>query len=382
MTFERAITDNTITLRTGGVAYYGWLSMSITAGLEQAARSFAFPATQMAPGEDQVVLIRPGDLCTVSIGNDTVCTGFVDAIDFSHGAEENTFSVSGRSATADLVDCSVIAETGTFRNKSILQMAGILARDYGVAVVTDQAIVDLIPKFRTEQGESVYEAIERMARLEALLVTDTVDGELLLTRSGATKAFSFLRVGGEQGNVLRGTGRFDASGLYTEYRIKGQNVGTDTAFGVFASQSEGTASDDTLGRDRVLIIQGEGRMSSARAKQRAIWEAATRAGQASEMQYTVQGWRQENGDLWAPNQLVDVVDPLMGVDAELLIAEVTYSLSNEEGTTTTLTVVPQAKYELLEPAKRTTSGKRKAQAGIGQWSELDLANLPASPGGF
>lgn len=73
--------------------------------------------------------------------------------------------------------------------------------------------------------------------------------------------------------------------------------------------------------------------------------------------YVVQGWRQRNGQLWLPNMRVQVRDPIIGFDMEMLIAEVEY-LQGETGTTATLTVAPVAAFELL-PEVPKAQGKNK-----------------------
>ncbi len=80
------------------------------------------------------------------------------------------------------------------------------------------------------------------------------------------------------------------------------------------------------------------------AQQRADWERATRTGKALTTTYTVQGWRQSNGDLWRHNLLVRVIDPVLGFDQDMLISKVTWSLS-DQGSITTLQVAPPSTFD-------------------------------------
>ncbi|MBR8317289.1 hypothetical protein KDW36_29435 [Burkholderia dolosa] len=47
--------------------------------------------------------------------------------------------------------------------------------------------------------------------------------------------------------------------------------------------------------------------------------------------YEVQGWRQSTGQIWRHNHIVRVVDPIIGFDRDMLIAEIEYSQSNSAG---------------------------------------------------
>ena len=52
---------------------------------------------------------------------------------------------------------------------------------------------------------------------------------------------------------------------------------------------------------------------------------------------TVQGWTQGNGALWPVNALVRVRSPHLGVDGDMLISQVVYSVG-EDGTKSVLTL--------------------------------------------
>lgn len=82
-------------------------------------------------------------------------------------------------------------------------------------------------------------------------------------------------------------------------------------------------------------------------------------GKALGTTYTVQGWRQSNGALWRHNMLVRVVDPVIGFDRDMLIAEVTYSLG-PEGTITTMVVGPP---DGFEPEPHDPHKDRKLKKG-------------------
>ena len=82
--------------------------------------------------------------------------------------------------------------------------------------------------------------------------------------------------------------------------------------------------------------------------------------------YTINGWRQEDGSLWLPNQLVRVRDGLIGFDAEMVIAEVSWILG-KEGLRVEIKVGPPDGYK----TKAGTLKTGKSQKGGGDsWSDV------------
>ena len=357
-----------VTIRANGRDYTGWKDgVTVTASIESAARTFDFISTERYP-EIHPWQLRPDDAVEILFGSDVVCTGYVDRIQL----DDSTTAISGRSKTADLVDCS--AAIGNIRGLTLGALANKLAEPYGVAVEEIGITSKVVSRHRTQPGQTVYQAIERYARQQALLLTDNARGDLVLTRAGSLRATTAIE---RPGNVLPGSSvSFDGSGRFSLYECRGQQAGDDDTNGEDVS-TRGSASDDGLTRYRYLLLTDKVRGGAAGRKDRAVWEAATRAGRSVEAVYTLVGWRQEIGDLWAPNQIVTVTDKARGFEnQDLLIVSVTYNLNRDSGTTSELTLRPIAGYELLEPRK-ALKGKGSAS---GRWKELDTVKIPPRKG--
>ncbi|QCO04180.1 phage baseplate assembly protein [Azospirillum argentinense] len=365
---------NAVRLLVNGTDFGGWKSVSISAGIDRQARDFDLSVTDRWPGSDVPRRIAPGDECQVFIGADLVLTGYVDGTPISYDAKSVTVGVKGRSKTADLVDCSAIHEPGQFKGRKVEQIAAELAAPYGVAVLAAVDTGAPIADHQVQQGETVFESIDRMLKLRALLSTDDADGRLVLTRAGSARAATDLVVGE---NLLTGSASLDCKDRFSEYRIKGQrtadgaagddddgadddgpDIGAITADAAATSQVAAVQADTGIKRKRVLVIVADGQPDGGTARERARWEAAHRAGKSFETSYTVQGWRQGDGRLWVANELVRVRDPIIGFDVDMLVSAVSYSLS-ESGRITTLTVAPKAAYELL-PETPKAKGKKGA----------------------
>ena len=94
--------------------------------------------------------------------------------------------------------------------------------------------------------------------------------------------------------------------------------------------------------------------------------ATNSVGNADVLTYSVQGWRQSNGDLWKINSLVRVVDPMLDVEQDLLIAKISFRLSNSGGSTTELTLKDKNAFlitDLPEIEKSKKNVAKKAPKG-------------------
>ena len=355
-----------VAIRIAGYDWLGWTDAVVTRSLEQAAGSWSCSATDRYPAASHPLAVRPGQECVVLLDDEPVLTGYVDQIAIDYDARSHRVSLSGRSRTADLVDCSV-QEHDSIRGLTLPDLAARLASPYGVDVVDEVGLATPIRRYVPQLGESVHEAVERLARQQAVLVTDDAQGRLVLTRAGAHRATTALRAG-EGGNILSGSARYDASGRYATYHCRGQMAGDDSTYGDSLA-TYGVATDDEDLRGRTLELTPPDAATHADCYAYAVWEAATRAGRSVALSYVVQGWAQEDNALWEPNQIVDVIDPIARIEGEYLIVAVEYRIG-AQGTTTTLTVAPREGYLLQEPRKRTPAGKRTSTSS-GAWEELE-----------
>lgn len=340
---------NLVTVLINGRSFGGWESVSITRSLDNAAAGFQLSVSERFPGQNQPLNIIPGQACQVRIGGDLVITGYVDAVNPSHDGNSHRIGVTGRSKTQDLIDCSVQPPWGSISSLTLLQIADRLAQPYGVDIVDAlKGQSEFIEKFDLNVGDTVLSVLSKLAALKAAILTDDEQGRLLITRAGKARASTALR-SGPDGNILAGTGSFNHAARFRTYTVVGQGPGSDLNSGATVSAIEATAEDLGVKRNRTLVVRAEGAADLQKAQDRARWEASSRSGKASTITLTVQGWRQASGDLWRINHLVRVNDPLLTIDGEFLISGVTYNLS-EQGTLTTLTVVPKAAYELIPEA--------------------------------
>lgn len=363
--------QNAVRLVVNGMEYAGWKKVSVTAGIERQARDFTLEVTDRWP--DQTTIPRriiPGDLCELYIGTDKILTGYVDATPISYDASQVTVGIKGRSKTADLVDCSAINTPGQWKGQKLEKIAQELANTYGIKVITKTDTGEPIPDHQIQQGETVFESIDRMLRLRHLLASDDAEGNLVLLTAGSEGSTTALQMGGDLANILTGSADLDFKDRFSKYICKGQKSGNDDAFGKNANHQSATATDETIKRNRVLLIKQTGQADEGTCRDRVDYERASRTTKSLMVTYTVQGWRQSNGQLWQPNKMVRVSDILIGFERQMLISEVQYELS-ESGMITALTMGPREGF-ISEPAKKKKGKKGKKGKGGDSWSDLEL----------
>lgn len=330
-------------LLAGGRSHAGWESIRVTRSMEHGAGSFSLAVSERWPGLDAPRQVRPGERCEVRVAGETVITGYVYEVEASIDSSSHTVSVAGRDAVADLIDCSAVRKAGKWRGLRIEQIAAELAAPFGVRVRADVDTGKALTSFAIQEGETVFDAITRAARIRALLVVSDSTGGLLITRAASARVGTTLELGV---NLLKCSVKSDWKDRYRDYLLKGQAPGSDYFNGAAAAQIAARAADGGMTRYRPLLITADAPDIAATLQQRAQWEANSRAARSLTVTAVVQGWRHAEG-LWAPNMLATVVANELHLAAELMITAAEFGLSGTEGSTTTLTLTRADAYTLL-----------------------------------
>jgi prophage tail gpP-like protein len=353
----------TAQLLVDGTAFAGWTHVRVTLGIDQIAGTFELGVSERWPSQDTPRLIAPGARCQVVIDRQSLIHGFVDEVTARYDAASHEISVSGRDATADLVDCHLAG--GHHVNRTLLSLAEQLCKPFGIPVSRAANVRDagIVADVRFEFGESVFEALERIARLKGVLLMADGRGGLVLARAGVARVKTAL-VRGE--NILEASGTLSFRERYSEYTAI-----ADPPSGAAAGAAGPRASvwDDACGRFRPCVVRADDESTREALRTRATWERHVRAGRSVEVSLRVQGWHHADG-LWTPNTLVRVRDPWLRLDDdELLIRSVTYAL-DENGTTCELALTLPAAYlpdTLPQRADKKAAGKKGKKSKEDNW---------------
>lgn len=331
-----------VTLSVNGIRYGGWKTVEIRRSIERISSTFSLSLTERWSGQDQPWPIEHGDECSVAIDGEVVVTGYVDDVLPFFDDREHGITVVGRDKTGDLVDCSAIAKSGEWKGRTILQIAQDLAAPFGIAVTAEVDPGKPFERSSLQEGETVFEALERAARMRGVLLISDGRGGLVITRAGKGRIATAL-VQGE--NIKSARATYSLRERYSKYICKGQSYGFDTSTPEQNAGSKGEAADNNVARYRPLLIVAEDIADSAGLTTRALWEAAVRMGRSARPEITVQGWRHASG-LWRPNVLVPVRSPWLRLDREMLIVGVV-SLFDDNGRRSVLELCRPEGFEIL-----------------------------------
>lgn len=365
-----------ITLMIDGRRYGGWTAARVTRGITRCASDMEIEVSERWAGQAEPWRIRPFAEVKVYAAEDLLLTGYVDEYSPSGSPTAHSVRIAGRSRTGYLIDCMPDIQSGQFSGYTLAAIVRAVAAPFEIEIVSATPNAErTIVNANLEPSETAWAFIERLARLVGVLCTDDPTGRLVLTNVGNTKATGRL-VHGE--NINRYSGRLSGEKRWDRYILKGQTGidgggsagGTNVwngAGGITAPAGGPVATvrtslrvetrDPEVPRYRPHVAIAESQMSLEQMQHRVEWQKRFAFGQSVQAQITIPGWRQPDGSLWRVNQMVPVKSDFLGVDQDLLISAITWSLS-DQGHETELTLNP---IEAFEPDPNLTRIERGGQ---------------------
>ncbi len=340
------LVDDAVTLFVDKVIYEGWEDVKITRELNSAASDFTLQLTDKWRAEQEPWRVQPGQALHIHIGKKSILTGYVDKMEVSISKDARDVTITGRSKTGDLVDCSVTGEQA-FSNINLADLAKKLCSPFGISVVMKSDSGAAFESVVVQTGETVFSLLDRIARQRKLLMYPSYDGNLVFEQRGTTKTKVEIRQGV---NLLSGSGKFDNSNRYSQYSVVGQNIPWLSSAEKSVTPN-GTATDAGITRFRPYILSAEATVDDGTSGDRAGYEAEIRAAKAMEVQVQVQGWYQAPNEPWEINQLVFADIGFLGVRREMLIKKVEFNKGNG-GTTTTLSLIRKDAYGFKRAVKK------------------------------
>jgi len=353
-----------------------WESVSITSALDAVAMSFELGVVAKdSLKRSSLIPCSPGDEVEISIDGNKVLSGYVEKTPVSYTASTATAKIIGRSKTCDLIDCNpitkfsdyVIASAGTTSwqskkdnsktyidpptsNLSTIEWKGLklgqiiaqLIQPYNIRLVFEgndklRAKLNKVVNYDTSPTETVLKAIQNLVKKEDLLFYCDENGDLVVGVRGYRQTTTPLILGK---NILSANAGFDYSKLFRTYKVTGEQAGSNSSIGISNNNLFGKADNQGVNRTRLNTVKAKGSSSKQDCDDQAENTLNYEVAQANAITYTVQGWYDElNKTLWKVNTLVQIYDPFLDTNDVMLIKKVTFNLSNDGGTTTTLEVI-------------------------------------------
>lgn len=338
-----------------GTPHQGWKDAAISRSIERGPHQFNLSLSENWNTGTQVNRrsIERGMPLQAYLNDDLLLTGYINDLQPSYDKQSHTIRISGGNRLGDLVDCSTTGKQ--FVKQSLLQICTTLCKPFGIRVRVEASAVNAAEKMfinthRLDMGEPIWEFLEELARIRAVLLTSNANGDLVITRAGTGSADVALELGK---NIKSARGNFSDRNLFSEYTVSGQQANEPFTQLEGVDTSLPMATVKGFGRYRPFAVAADNPMDVAGCKTRAEWQKNVNEGRSDSVVYTVSGWRQqEGGRVWAPNELVNVTDPYQGLsNRQLLIAEHRLLL-NEQGRNTELRVMPKGAFDLVPQVEK------------------------------
>lgn len=349
-----------VTINILGRQFHGWKSVRVTKHIESVCNEFSIVLDDRFGNPLTGWPLKPDIPIDIGIGPERVFTGFIEVAEPSFTPDSRSFTISGRSKPGDLVDCT---HEGLMEFQGVTpeQLATQLVKPFLLRVFTS-VISKPIKKFAVKPGETVFEALDRAARMQGFFWVSTRGGNIRLTRAARLPSFSGLS---EDVNITSGRAVYDGTKRFSNYTVKGQSEGGLGFFGPAVAQPIGVATDAGAKRYRPLTVLAEDSIDVAKAQERAQWEAASRLAKMARVEVTTNTWRQLDGSLWGINQVVPVASSFLGINRLMLSARVEHFKDNNGGTQTTLTLVHPDAYNPLPVANAVPGQDMFDTLGVG-----------------
>jgi prophage tail gpP-like protein len=353
-----------VKIEVDGNVLSGFVESEVTASLDDGARTFTFTA---ATDSVEDIGLRSGQACRVFVDDERILTGFIEVLAVQGEGGENEVSYTGRDKVADLIDSTIGPLSDLKPPLSLAQLCGAVISQIGADIDVVDRTGGQLKLFEAasdlpspESGVTAFDFIEKMCRKRQAIASSTSFGNLLLFRGegiGSGGGVLVNRVRGADNNLISYEASFDQTGRFNLYRSVGQSnlLALSNTGGVTAGQvvnRKGQISDGEIRAGRQMALVSEGSFGSTDGEARATWERNVRRARGRRYSATVAGYRNSAGNVWEIGTLADVDCQFSGIQAEMMIAKTTFSLTTDGGSRTTLELVEKNAYtlEVGEPA--------------------------------
>jgi prophage tail gpP-like protein len=236
-----------IILELNGLNYSGWKSVSAQRTMESLCGSFTIQLVDVTgtitdditEGSASKLYIQDGTTSVLS----QIYNSYIDGVKNKITAKNATMTVQGRDVTMDLIDCAAIQKSSTWVKAKFSRIVTDICDPFSIVVDTSQLTSDeTIEKFTLQNGDTAFEAIERLCRSQAVLPLTDVEGNLLLTYAAdfTTTADEDLELGK---NILEVEREANWKERFSAYTIRGQRSGNGKAWDGRITQMVQQATD-------------------------------------------------------------------------------------------------------------------------------------------
>lgn len=345
--------DDEVLVLIGGTYFGGWTKVKVTRTVKDLAGTFEVGLAQsLETPIDFILEAQPGVACEIWVAGRKFITGYINSRKAKKNKKKHTITISGRSKTQDLVDCSHIDDKTQYNKQKPSQIVTKAAQPFGISVINQAQGEVPIDVYRYFVSDSAFEVSGDVSRQQGITLRDDENGNVVM-RNRDSGSMGASLVEGE--NILEYEVTRGDQKRHSKYKGKGQKNPGSKKRGKKANQIAYRAEDRGVKRYRPLVVYGESDIDTNEMKTRTAHEAMRRFGEALSAEIKVVGYRANAGAIWEPDKLVPVTIPEEGINESLLIESVTFIKDEEDGTIT----------ELKVTRKEAFQGKAASAGGVG-----------------
>jgi len=368
---------NNVTVEVDGTRFTGWKRVTVTKSLDNMCGTFSFTASAVV---GKPFPIQQRTQCKIIINDVSVINGWVEKISVQLESDEHEVTISGRDRTNDVID-SQLSQKIEFNPP--ITLTQLVEKVLSELHLDDIKVIDNhnLKTFKDIAAESVgitaFDFIEKYAKKAAVMLTTDGFGNIVFQRSTLDLLNTVLSTKRDaRGQILNSSVVYDDTKRFNFYNVSSSK--SAASLHVFDKESSpkqmahvtGSATDSEIRNSRIYYFQSDDTQEDTQTADRAKWEANFRKSNARVYTCTVQGFTptDDQDKIWQPNYLVHVIDEFADVNAQLLIVEVTYTQSLDEGSKATLKLMQKESFTLqvetpIKDKKANNYGKNTFGAG-------------------
>ncbi|PNX52004.1 MAG: hypothetical protein BV456_01000 [Thermoplasmata archaeon M8B2D] len=354
--------DEKITIAVNGQQYEDFVSASVSKSLVEVSGGFAF---QMTDRSDDGIPFESDDEVEIFIDGEKVITGYIMEENAEVGQNLSSISITGKEKTIDFVDSELTSNIDFGSSSSALETQylndlpnqPVLEGNFDLVEIIKKALRNInldidvklqdgliLNKFSQEEnvigkvGEKAFKFCEELARKRNVVITTDENGDILIQKATNiyNNAILQLIIGNETNNILSSNYKRDFRKRFYKYTARSsKNLGLGS-FGDNSTNRVVVVYNNQIrsSRQREIVMDAN---SLSTMRKRLIWQKNFDLNNDTYF-CKVQGFRDNTGELWYPNTLVEVNDEKWNIKKRMLIKSCNWEFSNS-GTFTNMILV-------------------------------------------
>ncbi|MCK5602306.1 hypothetical protein KAR91_10565 [Candidatus Pacearchaeota archaeon] len=349
-----------ISMMVENTVYDGFEDVTIVRDLETISGEFSIKTSIRNPKEYP---FKAGQPCEVFVNGVCVVNGFIEEVEGITTAQQHFIWVAGRDKTADVIDSDIF---DNITIPSSITLVDLIKLTLSKGNIPDIDVIDNVgdiepftkdDQVSAEMGGNLFAFIEKYCRKRQVICTTDGNGNISLERASTDEIGRYIisntgQLENQNNNILSINFGLGQSGRFNQVVVQAQGDPLLSELGLKGDNLVnvlGRATDDEIRTSRTKVILSQTPLTIEVANPMADWHVQVEKGRGVITDLTVQGFSYDASDpsqIWRPNRLINIQDEFWDIKAQMLIKTVTYTLSAEGGSVTSLDLTNRNAYQL------------------------------------